>query len=192
MIQPDKSLLIEKVMMKKTLFSLNGLFLMLGLTGYSFAQKASPLPTEVLTWTEGASAPKATLDIVSWLEGSWQGQLEGSMQEHTVFAPVSGQMPGFVRAWRADGSIWFYEISLFAQVGETVEIRLKHFSPELAGWEEKDGYVRRRLVAFTDKALFFDGITYAKNGPDNHTVYFRIPEGDHKGEIIIVRQKRVQ
>jgi hypothetical protein len=178
--------------MKRTLFGLIGLLLMLGLTEYCFAQKASPLPTEVLTWVEGTPTPKATLDIVRWLEGSWQGQLEGSMQEHTVFAPVSGQMPGFVRAWRADGSIWFYEISLFVQVGETLEIRVKHFSPELAGWEGKDEYVRRPLIAFTDKALFFDGITYAKNGPNNHTVYFRIPEGDHKGEIIVVHQKRVK
>jgi len=178
--------------MRTAIFGLFGLLLVLGPTGYCFAQKAPPLPTEVLTWKEGASAPKATLDIVKWLEGSWQGQLEGTMQEHTVFAPVSGQMPGFVRAWRDDGSIWFYEISLFAQVGETLEIRAKHFSPELAGWEEKDGYVRRRLIAFTDKALFFDGVTYARNGPDNHTVYFRIPEGDRKGEIVVVRQKRVK
>ncbi len=178
--------------MKRTIFSLIGLLLLFGPTEYNFAQKVSPLPTEVLTWVEGTSSPKATLDIVKWLEGSWQGQLEGSMQEHTVFAPVSGHIPGFVRAWKADGSIWFYEISLFAQVGETLEIRAKHFSSELAGWEGKDEYVRRRLVAFTDKALFFDGVTYVENGPNSHTVYFRIPAGDRKGEIVVVQQKRVK
>ena len=152
----------------------------------------SPLPTEVLSLAEGATSPEATIDLVRWLEGSWEGTLEGAMQQHVALAPVSGHMPGFVRAWGPDGSIWFYEINVLAEVGESLEFRVKHFSSELAGWEGKDEFVRHPLVAFTDQAVFFHGITFVKNGPDSHIVYFRIPEGERKGQIIVVHQTRVK
>jgi hypothetical protein len=73
-----------------------------------------------------------------------------------------------------------------------VEYRGKHFSSQLAGWEGKDEYYRRRLVAVTENAVYFDGITFVKDGPDRHIVYFRIPSGERKGQVIVVRQKRVK
>jgi hypothetical protein len=157
----------------------------------SYAGEPSSSAPQVLSWTEGAPRPKATIEAMRWLEGTWEGKLEAATQQHIAFAPISGQMPGFVRAWGPDGKLWFYEIAVLVEVDGSLEFRDKHFSPELAGWEEKDAFVRRRLVAMTDQALYFDGITFIKEGPNHHTVYVRIPSGERKGEIVVVHQTRV-
>src|ERR1043166_4560745 len=142
---------------------------------FTNAQEATP-NVMVRTWTEAVGRPKATLNDIHWLQGEWEGKLESAMQEHTAFAPVSGHMPGFARAWGPDGAIWFYEISDFVEVDGSLEFRVKHFSGELAGWEDKNEFVRHRLVALTDQAIYFDGITFVREGADHHSVYVRISE----------------
>jgi hypothetical protein len=146
---------------------------------------------KVLTWAEGAASPKASVADVRWMEGEWEGALESATQQHTVFSPVSGHMPGFTRAWGKDGAIWFYEINDLAEVNGSLEFRVKHFSGELAGWEGKDEFDRHRLMTITDQALFFDGITIVKEGPDHFTVYVRITDGERKGQIVVVHQSRI-
>lgn len=156
-----------------------------------YAKAQEPKPTEMVkTWTEGTIPPKATLDDVRWLQGEWEGKLEGAMQQATSFSPVSGHMPGFARAWGPDGAIWFYEINDFVEVGGSLEFRAKHFSSELAGWEEKNAFARHRLVAITDHALYFDGITFVREGSEHHTVYVRIAQGERQGAIVVVHQAR--
>jgi hypothetical protein len=151
-----------------------------------------PAPNEMVrSWKEGAIRPKATLNDVRWLEGDWEGKLEGGMQQYMAFAPVSGHMPGFGRGWGPDGNIWYYEINDFVEVDGSLEFRVKHFSGELADWEGKDGFLRHRLVALTDNTFYFDGITIVREGADHQTVYVRITEGERKGTIIVVHQTRV-
>ena len=166
--------------------------LLLGISHPLSGQTISPGRTAVLSHVAGSPSPSATLDAVRWLEGAWEGELEGMKQQHIVFPPTPGHMPAFVRAWDANGKVFFYEIGVIAEVAGSLEIRVKHFTPELAGWEDRDAYVRRPLVALTGEALYFDGITYVKDGPDRHSVYFRIPDGDRRGEIIVVKQSRMR
>ena len=154
------------------------------------ARKSAPSPM-VLTWTEGAVRPKASIADVRWLEGQWEGKLDSATQQYTAFSPVSGHMPGFARAWGPDGAIWFYEINDLVEVDGSLEYRDKHFSGELAGWEGKDEFVRHRLVTITDQALYFDGITIVKEGPHHYTVYVRISDGERKGQIVVVHQTRI-
>lgn len=177
--------------MLRTTMGRIALLFMASLLAQARTQEPKATAAEVMTWTEGSPRPNATLEVARWLEGSWEGMLESAMQQHTVFAPVSGQMPSFVRAWGPDGTIWFYEIGVLAEVDGSLEFRVKHCTSELAGWEDKDGFVRHRLVAVTDRALYFDGITYVKEGPDRHTVYVRNSSGEHQEQIVVVHQKRV-
>ena len=150
-----------------------------------------PQSDRVLTWTEGATPPKASIADVRWMEGGWEGPLESAMQQYSVFSPVSGHMPGFTRAWGPDGAIWFYEINDLVEVHGSLEFRVKHFSGELSGWEGKDQFVRHRLITITDHALYFDGLTIVKEGADHFTVYVRITDGDRKGQIVVVHQRRI-
>jgi hypothetical protein len=151
-----------------------------------------PQSEKVLTWTEGAAPAKASIADVRWMEGEWEGTLESGMQQHTVFSPVSGHMPGFTRAWGPDGAIWFYEINDLVEADGSLEFRVKHFSGELAGWEGKDQFIRHRLVRIAAQELYFDGITIIKEGPDHFTVFVRISDGERKGQIVVVHQTRVR
>ena len=74
-------------------------------------------------------------------------------------------MPGFSRSWKEDGTIGFYEIIDFV-----------------------DGYLRHRLIAITDKAVYFDGITFVKEGRDGFAVYVLI-SGGGKSRIIVVHNR---
>lgn len=155
------------------------------------AQESAPNEM-VRTWKEGAPRPKATLNDVRWMEGEWEGKLNGGMQQYAAYAPVAGHMPGFGRGWGPDGTIWYYEINDFVEVDGSLEFRVKHFSGEMADWEGKDGFLRHRLVARTENTLYFDGLTIVREGPDRQTVYVRITEGERKGEILVVHQTRVK
>ena len=154
------------------------------------AQESSP-SAMVRSWTEGAVSPKASINDMRWLIGEWEGKLEGAMQQHIALPPVSGHMPGFARAWGQDGSIWFYEINDLVEVDGSLEFRVKHFSSELAGWESKNEFVRHRLIQITDRAMYFDGITFVREGANHHSVYVRISEGERKGQVVVVHQTRM-
>lgn len=160
---------------------------------YAMPVKAQehPQSDKILTWTEGAAPTKASLADVRWMEGAWEGPLETATQQHIVFSPVSDHMPGFTRAWGPDGAIWFYEINDLVEVDGSLEFRVKHFSGELAGWEGKDQFMRHRLVKKTAQALYFDGITIIREGPDHFTVFVRISDGERKGQIVLVHQTRI-
>ena len=80
-------------------------------------------------------------------------------------------MPGFVRAVNPRG-VLFYEISVFVETAGSLSVRVKHFTPALAGWEAQDAYVDRPLVARDGDGFYFDGITFLRTGPDSFTVYF--------------------
>jgi Domain of unknown function (DUF6265) len=154
----------------------------------AMAQGSSPNVT-VRTWTEGTVSPAATIKDIQWLVGDWRGPLEGSMQQSVVFSPTKGHMPGFARAWKQDGAIGFYEINDFIEVHGSLEYRVKHFSGDLAAWEGKDGYDRHRLIAITDDAIYLDGISIVKSGPDHFTVYV-LTEDHGKQKVLVVHQSR--
>ncbi|MCC6242407.1 MAG: hypothetical protein IT353_06175 [Gemmatimonadaceae bacterium] len=54
--------------------------------------------------------------------------------------------------------------------------RLKHFNPDLTGWEEKDRFVEFAFVAKTDDAIYFSGLTYQRVGRDELRIYLAMRE----------------
>lgn len=127
------------------------------------AEEAS---VEVRSLGEGEASPPASIDDLSWLVGRWEGAGLGGRSEEFIAPPLDGQMMGMFRQTNADGSLKFYEFYLFAEVEGSLELRIKHFSPDFAGWEEKDGYVAFPLVAVESQAVYFDGLTFKMTGPD--------------------------
>ncbi len=119
---------------------------------------------EVMTLEEGASSPAATIEDIAWLAGRWEETGLGGLAEEVIAPAVGGQMMGMFRHAGSDGELVFYEFYLFAEVDDTLIMRLKHFSPELKGWEEKDDYEEFPLVAVEENAVYFDGLTYKLTG----------------------------
>jgi hypothetical protein len=139
--------------------------------------------------TEGQTPPPATLADVTWLQGSWIGDMPEGPVEIVFMQPRFGQMPAFVRALNKDGII-FYEITVFVEKSNSLVIRLKHFTSALSGWEDKETYIERPLVAKDHNTLYFHRLTYVRTGPDSHTVYFLNMSGEHEGETLVIPFRR--
>jgi len=138
----------------------------------------------------GQAAPRASLADVAWLQGHWIGSMPDGPVEQFNLSPMFGQMPGFVRAISPKNVI-FYEIGLIAEVGDSLSVRVKHFTPELEGWEAREVYIDRPLVARDSTNFYFDGITYSRTGPDTYVVYFLNRSGTQERDTLVIPFKRV-
>jgi hypothetical protein len=156
----------------------------------SFAQDApTNLRSMIKLLAEGASGPPTPIADLAWLEGHWIGEMPEGPVEHVILSPKFGHMPGFVRAVSPKG-VLFYEISVFAQAGDSVTVKVKHFTPLLAGWEAQDAFIDRPLVDRDAKTLFFDGITFSRTGQDSFTVYFLNRSGQEERETLVIPFRR--
>jgi hypothetical protein len=83
--------------------------------------------------------PSPTIQSVAWLAGSWEGGgIHGAPAVEAYSEPAGGQMIGHFRQLRPDGSILFYELITLSVSGGKLQYRVKHFNPDLTGWEGKD------------------------------------------------------
>lgn len=128
----------------------------------------------VLSRTADEAAPAASIDDIAWLAGRWVGEGLGGAAEDLIAPASGGQMMGMFRHSKADGSINFYEFYVIAENDGSLTLRLKHFSPVLGGWEEKDEFVEFPLVAIEENAAYFDGLSYRLDEVDSLTVGVRI------------------
>ncbi|WDI32045.1 DUF6265 family protein [Hyphococcus flavus] len=141
---------------------------------------------EIKTLEEGASSPPASVDELAWLVGHWKGSGLGGQSEEFIAPPLDGQMIGAFRQTKADGSLWFYEFYQIVEDQGSLVMRIKHFNPDLTGWEEKDDYVAFRLVETSENAVYFDGLTFKMTGPDEMRAAV-VLEGDKTASFIYNR-----
>ncbi|MEL6486883.1 MAG: DUF6265 family protein [Pseudomonadota bacterium] len=115
---------------------------------------------ETRAMPEGSESPPASADQLDWLVGDWAGPgVRGHRATETWTAPYGGTMVGTFVQTNEDGSIRFTEHMYIRPVGDSLEIAIKHFNPDLTGWEEKNEAERYQLVAIEECAAFFDTFT---------------------------------
>ncbi len=139
----------------------------------------SPLQAaETRAAVPGAPAPAAALADLGWLVGTWEGEGLGGAVLESYSPPAGGQIAGHFRLLK-DGKPQFYELLMIAEVGASLEFRVKHFNPDMTGWEEKAEVVRFPLVAVDKDVWYFDGLTIRRTGPDRtlQTVLIRQKDG---------------
>lgn len=84
--------------------------------------------------------PAATIADMAWLEGEWAGTgIGGRPAGETFTFAGANQMVGHFWQLNAEGGIDFYELITVVPDGESLTMRLKHFTSDLTGWEEKEG-----------------------------------------------------
>lgn len=127
----------------------------------------------------GQRGPAATIADMAWLAGTWHGDGLGGTSEEIWSQPQGGVMMGMYRHMK-DGKAVFYELLTLSEVNGSLEIRLKHFHPDLRGWEERDASVTFPLVAKRDGRFYFDGMTFVPDG-DRATIYLAI--GEREGRV---------
>ena len=139
---------------------------------------ASPAVAEqTRSATAGSRPPAAQLSDLAWLEGTWVGEGFGAKLQETYTGPSGGQMVGHFSAIK-DGAPEFYEFIMMAQVGNSLEYRVRHFNPEMTAWEDKTEFVRFPLVAAEKDSWYFDGYTLRRTGPDTAVHIVRIKRKD--------------
>ena len=143
-----------------------------------FAGQAA-LAAEPMTRTlaPGQASPPAKIADVAWDAGRWVGEGFGARVEEVFSSPAGNAMIGHFSMVGKDGPA-FYELVQMREEGGSLVYRVKHFEPNLVGWEEKDKTVTFRLVAIEKDAIYFDGLTIARTGPDEVTHWVRIKKKD--------------
>lgn len=156
----------------------------------SAAAQAQERQTEhTLKLAEGSKPDAATIAQMEWLAGHWKGEGLGGECEEMWTPPVNGTMLGSFRFMR-DGNPVFYEILTLSERDGSLVFRLKHFNPDLVGWEEKDGFVEFRFVGERDGVIHFEGMSFHRDG-ENLTVYLAI-ENDGQIQEEVFRYTRVK
>jgi hypothetical protein len=121
----------------------------------------SALSQNVLKLEANESPGKGTLSELSWLTGYWKGTGLGGDCDEVWLPKEDNSMAGIFRYSR-EGVIVFSEYMVIEQIGETLSLKLKHFSRDLSPWEEKDEWIEFRLIKIEDDAAWFDGLTYRR------------------------------
>jgi hypothetical protein len=118
-------------------------------------------------------SPKATLRDVAWLQGRWTGTGLGGSCEEIWSEPAGGQVMGMFRFLK-EGKPVFYEFLTLVEQDESLVLKLKHFNPDLTGWEEKADSVKFRLLKIEPDAMLFEGLTFKRLGPDRLEIFLAI------------------
>jgi hypothetical protein len=111
----------------------------------------------------------------AWLAGRWTGDGFGGTSEE-IWSPPSadGTMMGVYRHHNADGSLNFYEFMVLDKTG----LRLKHFTPELVGWETKEDYVTFEIVEFSKNKIELKGLVFERKSDEDMEIRLRLKRGD--------------
>jgi hypothetical protein len=130
-----------------------------------------------------------SIEDMAWIAGSWKGDGMGGQFEETWNAPMGGEMMGMFKLV-SDGEVKFYEIMAIVPEKGSYVLRLKHFSPGLVGWEEKDKSVEFPLLTASSDEVRFDGLTFQKSD-EGMSIEVLVGEDDGQSKRIKFKCQRV-
>lgn len=137
---------------------------------------ASPLAAQETRVAEAGAAPApATIADAAWLTGAWSGEgIDGAQAHESWLGPSGNTMVGVFVQETAAGGIMFSEHMYLTEQDGSLVVKLKHFNPDLTGWEDKDGMETFRLIAAEPCALYFHALTYRCDGDGGLVVAVRM------------------
>ncbi len=123
-----------------------------------------------LKFQEDLERPKATVQDLAWLQGHWRGVGLGGEVEEMWSAPSQDAMLGSFRLLK-DGKTVFSELITIVDDSGSLVLKVKHFTPEFVGWEEKDKSVDFRLVKLEPRKAYFGGLTIELVSPNKLKIF---------------------
>jgi hypothetical protein len=141
---------------------------------HSSLQQRTP---NTLTAAADVRSPRATVGDMAWFAGKWTGTGLGGVTEETWSAPADGAMMGMFRLVK-DGKVVFYEFLTLVEEEGSLALKLKHFNPDLTGWEEKADSVKFRLLQIAPTMIQFGGLTFKRVGDHTLEVFLAIRTRD--------------
>jgi len=138
---------------------------------------------KTLTLAKDQASPPARLTAVAFIAGRWTGPGFGGRGEEIWSPARDGAMMGMFRLTRA-GKPDLFEIMTLVEENETLVLRIKHLDKELKSREKQDECTTFKLVKATQEAVYFDGLTFAKESDGGLSIYVRIGrDGDKPREV---------
>ena len=137
--------------------------------------------------TEKESEKTFNIYDYAWLEGTWVGDGFGGSSEEIWSAPSEdGTMMGVYRHHNADGSLNFYEFLVLDETG----LRLKHFTPDLVGWETKEDFLTFKMVEYTKDKITLKGLSFERKSKNDLEIRLKMRMGDGELTTEVFTMKR--
>lgn len=109
---------------------------------------------------DGRTPLTGQVEALAWMAGNWAGEGLDGTAEMAMSQPSAGTMVGAFKHAR-DGEVAFYELIVVGEFDGRTAVRIKHFHPDLTGWEAQDAWMEFPLLRVEpDRAAYFDGLTY--------------------------------
>lgn len=145
----------------------------------------------VCLFTASASDPtkkQTNTPDYSWLAGTWIGDGFGGTSEEVWTAPdPHGTMIGVYRHHDAAGTPVFYEFMVLDSAG----LRLKHFGPDLIGWESKEEFENFEMISHNSDKIEFQGLVYERKSDEEMEITLKLQNGDQV-DTEVFKMKRKQ
>lgn len=134
--------------------------------------------------------PRLDLADLAWLEGCWQGTAFGSPATECWMRAPDGRLTGMFQVIQ-EGRQTFSEIFVLDRFDEGFELRVKHFHPDLTGWEEKGAWVTFRLRETGAGLARFDGLLYRLDEQGTLEVVLEMEHGvERRSERLVFTRSR--
>lgn len=123
-------------------------------------------------------ATRIDLSDLGWLEGCWQGTGFGKPVTECWMRAPDGRLTGMFQMIGDAGEQEMSEIFVLDEFDDGPAIRLKHFGPELTGWEAQDAFIVFELRETGPDFARFDGLTYRLAGDGRLIVDLVVRQGE--------------
>ncbi len=130
---------------------------------------------------EGTTRPAAKIADVGWLAGYWRGDGLGGECEEIWSLPAGDRMHGIFTLANEGGLVFSEAMTLVEEEGSLV-LKVKHFTPEFVGWEEKGDFVRFPLVRLDDNQAYFRGLTFRRESDETLLIYIALSKDGERKE----------
>lgn len=143
--------------------------------GTSAAPAAAPAkdPASISPVSPSAAAPgKSSLSNLEWLTGRWQGQWGQRVAELDWMPPKAGFMLGTLRLVENGKTLVLELFALTEKPGGLVELRLRHFTPDLVPWEKAGPELLKLSSADHNQIVFENHV----DGQPKRAVFARVDD----------------
>lgn len=141
-----------------------------------------------------SARPAATMADMVWLEGRWQGTGIGGHPAGETFT-FAGEQQMVGHFWQLDesGGIEFYELITVVPDGDSLTMRLKHFTGDLTGWEAQAGNAALEFPLRERSAgrWQFGPVTFTLDGPGKLAIAVVTRNGEGALDTLEFRYDRV-
>jgi hypothetical protein len=141
-------------------------------------QAQTQLTTHILGKDSANVLQPATIHDFEIITGYWAGNGMGGKCEEAWFPPVDNRMHGVFR-YAKENNLIFTEFMSILQDSSGWVLKMKHFTPDLVGWEEKDRSVEFRFIKRETNTLYFSGLTFVKEDENTLTIYLAFKQKDN-------------